>query len=135
MNSTTARDASKYAGTQYIGKDDLLDGPLDLVIQDVDEKTFPVKGNRPAEDALVLLFNGGRQFVLSTKLNVRILIEAYGRDWTQWVGERVVVYRDENVQFGHSLTGGNRVRVPQGPARQVDMQRDIAEAMPTVVTA
>ena len=123
-------DASRYAGTQYIGKDDLLDGPLDLIIQEVDETTFPAKGNQPAEDALVLRFDDGRQFVLN-KTNVGTMIAAFGREWTQWPGKRVVVFRGESVQFGSSTPGGNRIRVPRDTGQQGTMLRDSEEAMPT----
>ncbi|MEE8130887.1 MAG: hypothetical protein V3T48_11385 [Vicinamibacterales bacterium] len=68
---------------------------------------------------------------MSTQINVKILIGAYGRDWTQWIGQPLVVYRDENVSFGSSMTGGNRVRVPQDAAHRAGLRRDIAEAMPT----
>ena len=130
--NTASYDASRYVGGQWIGKDDLTDGPLDLVITGVSETTFPEKGGRPAEDVLVLEFDDERRFALSVKINIRILMAAYGKDWRQWIGKPVTVYRDHNVNFGSSVTGGNRVRIPpQDAVHQAKLQRDIREAMPT----
>ena len=123
---TTGIDAGKYVGGSYISKDDLRDGPLNLVIRDVSDKTFPEKGGRPAQDVLVLHFDDDRTFALSTQINTKILIKGYGRDVKHWIGKPIVIYRDENVSFGSSLTGGNRVRIPQ----QAATARDIAEEMP-----
>ena len=126
-------DAGKFVGGQFIGKDDLADGPLSLTIQDVSTVTFPAKGERPADEVLVLHFDDDRRFALSAKINVRVLIKTYGRDASKWIGKPIVVYRNENVSFGSSIPGGNRIRVPQAAVQAAATVRDIELAMPTVV--
>ena len=129
-NTDTGYDAGEFAGGSYIKKDDLAAGPQRFTIEGVSKATFEAKNGRPESVVLQLELGDDRKFSLGTKTNIKILIKAYGRKTADWIGEEIILYVDENVMFGGSLVGGVRVRVPD---RRADLQRDIAEALPTRV--
>ncbi len=120
-------DAGDFIGGKYINKEVLADGPQQFTIQGVSKTTFEAKNGRPAEEVLQLEFADDRTFSLSTKINIRILINAFGRSTANWVGQEIILYVDPNVMFGTSLVGGVRVRIPDLKAA---LAADMAAALP-----
>jgi hypothetical protein len=72
-------DRSKYAGSVFIRFDDLADGPQQKEIVNVDDGQY---------DRLVVTFDDSTCLSLN-KTNVRRLIQAYGKDDQNWIGQRV----------------------------------------------
>ena len=126
----TNYDAGEFVGGTFIKKEDLAAGPQRFTIEGVSTATFEARNGRPESTVLQLDVGDGRKFSLGTKINVKILIAAFGRKTADWIGKEIVLFIDPNVAFGGSLVGGVRVRIPDSRA---DLQRDIAEAMPTRV--
>ena len=69
-------DMRKYAGSTFIGVDDLRDGPREETIVSVTLGKY---------DKPVALFESGDQLTLN-KTNVNTLIKAYGPNGQDWVG-------------------------------------------------
>ena len=129
MDSTTSNyDAGEFVGGTYIKKDDVVDGPLRFTIHGVSKATFEARNGRPESTVLQLEFDDEKKFSLGTKINVKILIGAFGRKTEAWIGREVELFFDPNVAFGGNLVGGVRVRIPDSRAEQ---RRDIAETMVT----
>ena len=122
-------DAGDFIGGKYITKETLADGPQQFTIQGVSTITFEAKNGRPAQEVLQLELGDDRKFSLSAKINIRILINAYGRSTPNWIGQGIILYVDPNVMYGTSLVGGIRVRIPKLTLEQ-QKAADIAETMP-----
>ena len=122
-------DATEFAGGSFVKKDDLMAGPQRFTIEGVSKVTFEARNGRPAQDVLQLDFDEERKFSLN-KTNTKLLLMAFGRNTSEWVGKEIVLHHDPNIMFAGNFVGGVRVQIPPAVA---DMQRDIAEAMPTVV--
>ena len=115
MNNTNESfDANDFIGGSYIKKQDLEAGPQRFTIAGVSRATFALRDNRPAEEVLQLEFEDGRKFTLSAKVNIRILIKAFGRKTPAWIGQSIILYIDDNVTYGGTLIGGVRIRLPDG---------------------
>lgn len=81
-------DMREFAGTNYINLDDLVDGPLQETIKDVQ------KGNYGKPD---LYFESGDRLSLNVT-NDRKLMRAFGYDSDGWKGKTVELYIGE-VEF------------------------------------
>ncbi len=46
-------------------------------------------------------------------------------EFKDWIGKQVVLWQDKTVSFGNKLTGGIRVRAPQGQATPPAVDEDI----------
>jgi hypothetical protein len=78
-------DMKKYAGSAFIKIDDVKDGPIKGVIEDV------VQGKYDRPD---IVFEDGSKFGVNAT-NVRILNRAYGTDSDGWIGQRIELYEGE----------------------------------------
>lgn len=96
---------------QFLKQTDFDEGAKLFTIARVEKKTFEAQGTRPAETKWVVFFDGDRCLGLN-RTNLQLLAKWFGRKSSAWVGQKVVVYRDESVQFAGRLTGGLRVRKP-----------------------
>jgi hypothetical protein len=73
---------TKYAGASFIGVSDVRGGPFRGTAAAVDHGSF---------DKPVMTFSSGQRFSLN-KTNVGILIEAWGEESDDWIGEKVELY-------------------------------------------
>lgn len=83
-------DMTEYAGTAFIGYDDIRNGPRQETITDVTIGNY---------DKPVLAFESGAQFSLN-KTNTRVLVRAYGKDSRDWVGCRIELFGGETEYQG-----------------------------------
>jgi hypothetical protein len=73
---------TKYAGASFVGLDDVQDGPIRGTIAAVDHGSF----DRP-----VITFSNGMKFSCN-KTNVGILIEEWGDESEDYLGEKLELY-------------------------------------------
>ena len=68
---------------------------------------------------MVLSFDGKEKKLTLNVTNARMIAANLGSDDTDdWIGKKVVLYNDPNVQFAGKITGGIRIRKPkQQPAK------------------
>jgi hypothetical protein len=64
----------------------------------------------------VVRFESGEQLSLN-QTNLRAIGAGFGWNDANWLGQTVIVYRDENVPYQGKLVPGVRVRVPPAPDR------------------
>jgi hypothetical protein len=83
-------DASKFAGSAFLGLDDVKDGKIRAEIAAAEEGKF---------GKLVLIFTNGLKFSLNVT-NVTELIKAWGSETDDWVGEHVELYAGETLYEG-----------------------------------
>jgi hypothetical protein len=72
-------DMSKYAGSSFIGVDDVKDHPLRAVIAWIEIGKF----NKP-----VLVFDNGLKFTLNTT-NTTTMLRELGAESDDWIGEKI----------------------------------------------
>ena len=78
-------DMSKYAGSSFIGLDDVKDGPIRGTIAHIEEGQF----GRP-----VITFDNGLRFSLNVT-NVVTLLKAFGSEHENWLGEQIELFAGE----------------------------------------
>ena len=93
----TNYDAGEFVGGTFIKKEDLAAGPQRFTIEGVSTATFEARNGRPESTVLQLDVGDGRKFSLGTKINVKILIAAFGRKTADWIGKEIVLFIDPNV--------------------------------------
>jgi hypothetical protein len=111
---TVAQDldvSGDLAGT-YLKKSDVEDAPLTFTIKSVDRVLFEARAGRPAQQRVVLSFEGDplRRMSLN-KTNLGICAKAWGKYTAAWIGRNVTVELDEGVTFAGQLVGGLRVKI------------------------
>ncbi|MAG70088.1 MAG: hypothetical protein QF634_02180 [Vicinamibacterales bacterium] len=105
--------ASDYSG-KYFTKDDVIaDGPFDLTITDIDERTFERRDGSGEQDLrLVLTFKEHRKQFPLNATNRATLQEAFGDLVYNWIGERIFLKHDPTVTFAGKRSGGVRIEIP-----------------------
>jgi hypothetical protein len=109
---------SGYSGAPFIKLDDVRDAPIRGTIFGVEEDE---KYGKP-----VLTFEDGEKFSVNSTNN-RILLRAYGKHDTDWIGKEIELYAGE-VEFQQKMQPAVKVRPispPIKPAEQADMNDDI----------
>lgn len=107
--------ASQFiTGSQFLKRDEVIAaGKIEAMITDVEEvQSF---GKRSMQLCLKQS-NGQKKKLTLNNSNGGTLAGALGDETDNWVGRRVVVFFDENVEFGKEKVGGIRVRVVQQEA-------------------
>jgi hypothetical protein len=105
-------DVSADLTGSFLKQSDFSDGEDALLtIASVEKQHFDAKNGRPAIDKWVLKFDNEKSLGLN-KTNLGLMAKWFGKRASAWVGQRIVVYRDESVSFGGQLVGGLRVRKP-----------------------
>ena len=83
-------DASKFAGSGFLGLDDVKDGPIRVEIAAVKEGGYK---------KLELIFTNGLRFSLNVT-NTTEMIKAFGSETDDWQGERIELYAGEALYDG-----------------------------------
>lgn len=65
--------------------------------------------------------------------NLKRIAKAYGEDSDDWIGKQMVLYVDEDVEFGGEVVGGLRLRAPKNkngaaPAKKALSEDEAADA-------
>ncbi len=129
METENNYDAGDFVGGKFIRKEDLAAGEQRFTIQGVSKVTFKGRNGESDEDVLQLELDDDRTFSLSAKVNLLMLIKAFGRKTANWIGKTIVLWVDETVMFSGRMVGGVRVRIP-APTLEEQKAADIAEIMP-----
>lgn len=104
--------------SDQLNADDLIGGPIEVVIEDVK------KGD--LEQPIVLVINGGRQPYKPAKCMRRCLIKCLGDTPRNWVGQRLRLYCDPEVKFGGVKVGGIRISHMTGIDRAVEVMLTVS---------
>lgn len=123
-----ADDVSGDLSGSFLKQSDFSEGEqARFTIRRVEKQHFEAKNNRPASDKWVVTFDGDPERLLGlNKTNLALCAKWFGKRPSAWVGQQVVVYRDESVSFAGQLVGGLRVRKPS--------PREVAASVPDDVS-
>lgn len=105
--------------SNYLKKEDCGTKGLLVTIKGVQKKNLAQQGDEP-DYKYVLYFDEHEKGMVLNKTNGQIIANITGSEDSQgWVGKRVVIYHNPNIQFAGKLVGGIRVR----EARNLPPQR------------
>lgn len=107
-------DASKLINSSYFKKTDFDDvDDIPLVISGVEQTSLEDKKTHETKLRLQLTFEGEDKRVGLNQGNLKLLIAAYGKKTSGWIGKPVILYWDPGVVFAGELVGGLRLRIPR----------------------
>ena len=117
--------------SKYLKKTD-FEEPQIVTIKDIAVENVSVPG-QPKKERAVVFFREKEKGMVFNSTNLKRAAQCLGSEETDdWMGKRVVVFFDENVEFGGDLVGGLRVRgvprakpQPTQPAAIKGMDDDI----------
>lgn len=106
---------SQLKESKYLKQDDCGSGILVTISQLTQENM--AKEGEPEDLKYVLHFEETEKLLSINSTNGQIIASITGEDDTDnWVGHKIVLYKDPNVQFKGKLVGGIRVRAPKNKA-------------------
>lgn len=101
------------AKSDQLNADDLIAGPITVTVTGVsrcnDDQPIAVK------------ISGGHQPWKPCKTMRRVLVSAWGKDGSQWVGKSLRLVRDASVIFGGKAVGGIRVAAMSHIPKRVEL--------------
>lgn len=107
-----------------------LDGELELIIRDVRMVQIDPNDDAPK---VVVFFNDGSPLILNSG-NWNIIEDMYGDDSDEWIGKKIRVWFNPDVEFQGKRVGGIRVRtqaeMPQGwsKSKLVEKAADVPDS-------
>ena len=115
-------DARAFTGGVYLRQEDISGSQL-VTIARVGEATFEEDGKQRKK--LVVFFEEHESGLAVNATNCRRIMRACDAwDTDQWIGHKVILFVDEEVEFGGRVVGGLRVRKP------VEKELEANEAAP-----
>ncbi len=102
--------------SKYLKKDD-FPAPALLTIKEVKKENVALP-NQPKKERGVVYFEEREKGMVFNTTNLKRTEKALGSDDTdKWIGKKIVVFYDENVEFGGEMVGGLRVRAQKPAAK------------------
>lgn len=95
--------ASIAPRSDQINAEDLLTGPRVVTITDVQRGSAEQPVNMVTAE-----FGPGRPYKPSKTMR-RVIVAAWGKDASAYVGRRIKIYRDPDITFGRDKVGGIRI--------------------------
>lgn len=88
--------------------------PVVATIRACTPETFRARSPGGAPDTRwILWFHEAQKGLRLNSTNIKILAQGFGETTEQWIGQRVRLYVDPNVQFGGQTVGGVRIQCPR----------------------
>ncbi len=122
MNSNPNPSADDVKDSSYLTKGD-VEPPRLLTIADPSWKEEDVSmENKPTKMKYVIYFEEVEKGLVLNNTNTnRITRIAGDKFFNNWPGTKVVLYNDEDVEFGGKTVGGIRVRPPKTQQQEDDI--------------
>lgn len=105
-------DTRELQTTKYLKKEDFPQPKL-VTIKTVTKENVSLP-DQPRKDRGILYFNEYAKGMVLNKTNLMRVSKVCGSTETDdWTGKQVVIYVDEEVEFGGEQVGGLRLRAPK----------------------
>lgn len=113
MDSRLFTASDKFLGAPHLdGETTLTIGEVDL--EEMRDKTVKMCLHWKEPKVLPWLLN---------KTNIKRIAKLYGDDTDEWVGKKVTIYNDPDVEFMGEIVGGLRVRLQAQTAKKKAKRR------------
>jgi hypothetical protein len=117
---------SDFSESRFLKQDD-CDPPLLATIESM-EKTNVARDGESQRIKVVIHFEEDIKPFICNKTNAKLIAEFLGPNPDDWIGKQIVLYKNDTVMFGHTRTGGIRVRAPRKkPHRPVKIEEATSE--------
>lgn len=116
MNQQAEVDMSPtiIAKSDQSNADDFLAGPETVTITGVSKSST-------AEQPITIQISGGRQPFKPCKTIRRVLVAAWGKDGSKYVGKSMTLYRDPDVKWAGEAVGGIRISHMSGLTKPLEI--------------
>lgn len=115
-------DGKRLRPSAYVSGIDVVPGDLVATITGVNA-TFELPNTKTIA-ALLLKIDGQDRYTKINAANEATLIDLFGREARGWIGKRIVLYFDPEVEYGRGRnarkTGGVRIRLDARPKKRAD---------------
>ena len=102
-------DIRELQSTKYLKKED-FPNPVVATISRVTKENVALP-NQPKKERGVAYFTEYEKGMVLNATNLKRAAKALGSDETdEWVGKKIVIYVDEDVEFGGEIVGGLRLK-------------------------
>jgi hypothetical protein len=101
---------SEMLPSKYIKQSD-IEQPTLVTIKKL--TTADVSQNQSGDMKWVAVFAELDKPMVLNSTNLKRIAKAHGDDSDGWIGKQMVVYVDEDVEFGGEVVGGLRLRAPK----------------------
>ena len=114
---------SQMTTSKYLKQDDIGEGKL-VTIKGL-KKENVAQADEPPEMKWTMGFDELDKPLVMNATNIQLCERACASDDTDdWIGQRIVLYVDENVSYAGKIVGGIRIRKPKGPAKPAPKTND-----------
>jgi hypothetical protein len=114
--------------SKYLKKDDFPQAKI-CTIKDVTVENVAQPG-QAKKDRGVMYFREVDKGLVMNSTNLKRAAHFLGSEETDdWIGKKIVVYNDPNIEFGGDIVGGLRLKGAPKPGQQPQQKRPAAEAM------
>jgi hypothetical protein len=124
----TSDDFDRINGSKWLSKTDVGDDEVIAVLTDVVIETIRDRDGTTKEKYVVSSDAFDKPLVLNAT-NKSFLGEAFGKDATKWVGNKVVVYVDNSIIYNGNR-GGVRLRMPPKKSVKRPQAPDLSDDIP-----
>jgi hypothetical protein len=102
---------SELKQSKYMKKEDCGDDGILVTIAALKQENV-APDNKPEELKWILHFNGDHKPLVLNGTNTKLIEKALGSDETDdWIGQKIVLFNDENVEYMGEVVGGVRCDV------------------------
>lgn len=102
----------EFSQSKYLAKKD-FPKPALLTISRASKENV-AKSNEPKKERCIIYFDGLEKGMVFNKTNLtRAAFALQSEDTDDWIGKKIIVYFDDEVEFGGEIVGGLRVRKPK----------------------
>jgi len=118
-------NVSELTNSKFLKQDDVPQPQLVTIKAVSKENVSPP--NQPSKMRGVMYFEELTKPMVLNKTNLNRCQQAFrSGDTDDWVGQKIVVFVDNEVEYGGEIVGGLRLRAPKGQKPKVeDLENDI----------
>ena len=126
LNRNSNMKITDLKNSKYLTKTD-FEAPQLVTIKGVATRNLAQEGQAPKNRAVMFFLEKEKGMVCNTT-NLKRCAHYFGSDETDdWTGKKIVVYFDDEVEFGGEMVGGLRIRAPK-QAKRVEPEEEAAPA-------
>lgn len=100
--------------SKYLKQSDVPEDML-VTVKELKKQNVARDDEDPEYKYIVFFEEFSKGMVLNST-NIKRMGKALGNDTDDWIGGKVVLYVDPDVEYGGNVVGGLRVRAKKGPA-------------------
>jgi hypothetical protein len=115
--------------SKYLKQSDVGDGKI-LTIAGVKKVNVALPDEEPEYKWTLEFEHGVKPMVLNKINRERIALYLGARDTDLWLGKKILVWADPDVEYGGKITGGLRVKRMAGPSNTEERARKGAKTAP-----